>query len=287
VFNYILYRIGEFLSLCLPLKLCYKIAIVISDVRAIFAPQDRRQVQGNLKAIFPEKSDKEIREIRIRMFRNFAKYLVDFFRFSIIDKEYISEHIQLQNLDYFDQVLKDGRGAIAVTAHLGNWELGGIMIALLGYPFWAVALVHKDKRVNAFFNAQRESKGMRVIPFGRAARQCLQVLAKNEILALAGDRDFTGKGVIVDFFGRPTLLPLGPAVFAQKTKAPIIPGFMVRNKDDTFTLKMERPIEFLSSGNERDDLVALVKQYKVIIEDYIRKYPDQWYMFRKFWVDTT
>jgi lauroyl/myristoyl acyltransferase len=287
VFNYILYRIGEFLSLCLPLKLCYKIAIVISDVRAIFAPQDRRQVQGNLKAIFPEKSDKEIREIRIRMFRNFAKYLVDFFRFSIIDKEYISEHIQLQNLDYFDQVLKDGRGAIAVTAHLGNWELGGIMIALLGYPFWAVALVHKDKRVNAFFNAQRESKGMRVIPFGRAARQCLQVLAKNEILALAGDRDFTGKGVIVDFFGRPTLLPLGPAVFAQKTKAPIIPGFMVRNKDDTFTLKMERPIEFLSSGNDQDDVLALVKQYKVIIEDYIRKYPDQWYMFRKFWVDTT
>jgi lauroyl/myristoyl acyltransferase len=287
VFNYILYRIGEFLSLCLPLKLCYKIAIVISDVRAIFAPQDRRQVQGNLKAIFPEKSDKEIREIRIRMFRNFAKYLVDFFRFSIIDKEYISEHIQLQNLDYFDQVLKDGRGAIAVTAHLGNWELGGIMIALLGYPFWAVALVHKDKRVNAFFNAQRESKGMRVIPFGRAARQCLQVLAKNEILALAGDRDFTGKGVIVDFFGRPTLLPLGPAVFAQKTKAPIIRGFMVRNKDDTFTLKMERPIEFLSSGNDQDDVLALVKQYKVIIEDYIRKYPDQWYMFRKFWVDTT
>jgi lauroyl/myristoyl acyltransferase len=287
VFNYILYRIGEFLSLCLPLKLCYKIAIVISDVRAIFAPQDRRQVQGNLKAIFPEKSDKEIREIRIRMFRNFAKYLVDFFRFSIIDKEYISEHIQLQNLDYFDQVLKDGRGAIAVTAHLGNWELGGIMIALLGYPFWAVALVHKDKRVNAFFNAQRESKGMRVIPFGRAARQCLQVLAKNEILALAGDRDFTGKGVIVDFFGRPTLLPVGPAVFAQKTKAPIIPGFMVRNKDDTFTLKMERPIEFLSSGNDQDDVLALVKQYKVIIEDYIRKYPDQWYMFRKFWVDTT
>jgi KDO2-lipid IV(A) lauroyltransferase len=218
------------------------------------------------------------------MFRNFAKYLVDFFRFSTIDKEYIKQNIQLQNLDYFDQVLKESRGAITVTAHLGNWELGGIVIALLGYPFWAVALVHKDKRVNAFFNAQRESRGMKVIPSGKAARQCLKVLAKNEIVALAGDRDFTGKGVIIDFFGKPTLLPVGPAAFAQKTKSRIIPGFMVRNQDDTFTLRMEKPIEFSHQPDNKDDLLALVKQYKIIIEDYIRKYPDQWYMFRKFWI---
>ena len=285
MFNYILYRIGRFIALRLPLKLCYKIAIIISDVRALFAPQDRRQVEGNLRVIFPEKPEKEIRRIRIRMFRNFAKYLVDFFRFSIIDKDYIKQNIQLQNLNYFDQVLGEGKGAIALTAHLGNWELGGIVIALLDYPFWAVALVHKDKRVNAFFNAQRENKGMKVIPFGKAVMQCLRVLARNEIVALAGDRDFTGKGIIIDFFGKSTFLPVGPAAFAQKTKARIIPGFMVRNQDDTFTLRMERPIEPLSGTNNKDDILALVRQYKVIIEEYIRKYPDQWYMFRKFWVD--
>ena len=284
--NYILYRIGEFVALRLPLKLCYRIAIIISDVRALFALEDRRQVQGNLKVIFPEKSVKEIRQIRIRMFRNFAKYLVDFFRFSTIDKEYIKQNIQLQNLGYFDQVLKEGRGVIAVTAHLGNWELGGIVIALLGYPFSAVALVHKDKRVNAFFNAQREGRGMKVIPFGKAARQCLKVLAKNEILALAGDRDFAGKGLIIDFFGKPTFLPMGPAAFAQKTNARIVPGFMLRNKDDTFTLRMEKPIEVSSGAGNKNDLLTLVQQYKVIIEDYIRKYPDQWYMFRKFWIDS-
>jgi KDO2-lipid IV(A) lauroyltransferase len=220
------------------------------------------------------------------MFRNFAKYLVDFFRFSTIDKEYIKQNIQLQNLGYFDQVLKEGRGVIAVTAHLGNWELGGIVIALLGYPFSAVALVHKDKRVNAFFNAQREGRGMKVIPFGKAARQCLKVLAKNEILALAGDRDFAGKGLIIDFFGKPTFLPMGPAAFAQKTNARIVPGFMLRNKDDTFTLRMEKPIEVSPGAGNKNDLLALVQQYKVIIEDYIRKYPDQWYMFRKFWIDS-
>lgn len=286
MFNYILYRIGEFLALHLPLKLCYRIAIIISDIRALFAFQDCRQAEGNLRVIFPEKSEKEIRQIRIRMFRNFAKYLVDFFRFSVIDKEYIKQHIELQNLDYFDQVLKDGNGAITLTAHLGNWELGGIVIALLGYPFWAVALAHKDRRVNTFFNTQRESKGVKVIPFGRAVIQCFRVLAKNEIVALVGDKDFTGKGVVVDFFGKPTLLPVGPAAFAQRTNARIIPGFMVRNKDDTFTLRMEKPIDFSFRTDDKHDLLALVQQYKVIIEDYIRKYPDQWYMFRKFWIDS-
>jgi len=177
VLNYLLYRIGEFIALRLPLKLCYKIAVIISDVRAIFASQDRRQVEGNLKVIFPEKSKREIRQIRIRMFRNFAKYLADFFRFSIIDKEYIKQRIHLEDLDYFDQALKEGKGAITLTAHLGNWELGGIVIALLGYPFWAVALEHKDKRVNRFFNIQRESKGLKVIPFGRAVTRCLRALA--------------------------------------------------------------------------------------------------------------
>jgi len=78
VFNYILYRIGQFIALHLPLNLAYRIAIIISDLHYIFAYKDRKAVGENLKAIFPKKSDGEICSIRIRVFRNFAKYLVDF-----------------------------------------------------------------------------------------------------------------------------------------------------------------------------------------------------------------
>jgi len=285
VFRYLLYIIGQFIALHLPLKAGYKLAEVISDTRYLFAYQDRRAVRGNLKVIFPQKSDREIRQIRIRIFRNFAKYLVDFFRFSKIDQEYIRQNIRLENLHYIDQALREGKGAIALTAHLGNWELGGIVIPLLGYPFWAVALPHKDKRVNAFFNFQRESKGLKVIPLGRAVRKCLDVLKNNEIVALAGDRDFTEKGMVIDFFGKPTFLPEGAAAFALKTGARIVPGFMFRNKDDSFTLRMEKPIEFIPTQNNQDDLIRLIRQCKMVIEDYIRKYPEQWYMFRRFWIE--
>jgi KDO2-lipid IV(A) lauroyltransferase len=219
------------------------------------------------------------------MSRNFAKYLVDFFRFAKIDKAYIEKNVKVENLHYFDEALAKGRGAIALTAHLGNWELGGVMIALLKYPVWAVALEHKNKRVNDFFNFQRESKGLKVIPFGKAVKLCLEALKNKGVLALVGDRDFSEKGIVVDFFGKPTFFPAGAAVFSLKTGAPIVPGFMLRNGDDTLTLRLEEPIKFSPSGNTNKDIKDLILKYKIIIENYIRRFPEQWYMFKRFWIE--
>jgi KDO2-lipid IV(A) lauroyltransferase len=285
MFNYSLYRTGQFIAFFSPLKIAYKLAIFFSDLHYIFADKDRKTVRENLKAIFPEKTESQICKIRKSMFRNFAKYLVDFFRFEKLNKEYINKHIRIENIHYFDEALSKRKGAIVLTAHFGNWELGGVVIALLGYPFWAVALPHKDKRVDNFFNFQRESKGVKVIPLGRAVKTCLDILRKNELLALVGDRDFSEKGIVLDFFGKPSLFPEGPAAFSLKTGASILPGFMLRNEDDTFTLRIEKPIEFTPSGNHKKDVTEIILRYKIIFEDYIRKYPDQWYMFRKFWIE--
>lgn len=284
MFNYILYRIGQFIVLSLPVKLAYKIAIFVSDLHYLFADKDRRAVRENLRVIFPEKPERQIRKIRLQMSRNFAKYLADFFRFEKINPQYIKEKICIENKHYLDEALSGGKGVIIVTAHLGNWELGGLVVALSGYPFWVVALPHKDKRVDDFFNFQRKSKGVNVIPLGHAVRASLNVLKENKILGLAGDRDFTEKGIVLDFFGKPTFFPEGPATFVLKTGAAIIPGFMLRNDDDTFTLKIEQPLEFTPSGSKENDILELITRYKKIFEDYIRKYPEQWYMFRKFWI---
>jgi len=295
MFTYIIYRLGQFIALSFPLKLAYRVAIFVSDLHYIFADKDRLAVANNLKAIFPRKSNKEIRKIRLQMTRNFAKYLVDFFRFSKLDLNFVRQNIKLENLHYFDEVLSEGKGAIVLSAHLRNWELGGVVVALLGYPIWAVALPHKDKQVDNFFNYQRESKGMKVIPTGRAVRQCLNLLKENKIIALVGDRDFSAKGIIMDFFDKPTFLPEGAAAFSLKTGAAIVPAFMYRNEDDSFTLRMEKPLRpklknsKIRSGHNMhihdDELRDLISQYKTIIEGYIRRFPDQWYMFRKFWKD--
>lgn len=285
--NYILYRIGQAIALVLPIKLAYKIAVFVSDLRLFFASGDQKAVKDNLKTIFPDKSEKEINRMMFSLFRNFAKYLVDFFRFSRLDREYIKRNIYLENTDYLDEAIKRGKGGIILSAHLGNWELGGVVTALLEYPFWAVVLPHKHKKVDDFFNYQRQIKGVNVIPLGKAARQCLKVLKENKILAVVADRDFTAKGQVLDLFGKPTFFPEGAAVFALKTGALIVPGFMTRNENDTFTLRFEKPMDFSPKNGDytEEDIKAVITEYKKVIEEYIRKYPEQWYMFRKFWVE--
>ncbi len=237
---------------------------------------------ANLRVIFPAESSRSLREISRKVFRNFAKYLADFFRFEKLNVRYINKNIKLENLHYFDEALAKGKGAIVLTAHLGNWELGGVVIAQLGYPFWVVALPHKNKKVNDFFDAQRSRKGVKVIVTGKAVRSCISELRRNHMVALAGDRNFTEKGRLINFFGRAAYFPEGPAALSLMTGSCIVPGFMLRNPDDSFTLRIEKPIEFLPSGDKERDLVELIKVYKNIFEDYIRKYPEQWYVFRKF-----
>ncbi len=280
MFNYFLYKLGQFIALRAPLKTAYKIAVICSDIHYVFANKDRFEINANLKAIFPEKTKKELSKIRIQIFRNFAKYLVDFLRFEELNTDYIRRKIIIENIHYLDEALKKGKGVVLLSAHIGNWELGGVVLALLGYPLWAVALPHKTKQVNDFFNAQREIKGMRVITFGKAARSCLKLLKENKIIALVGDKDFTKEaGIVVNFFGRASYLPKGPAAFAIKTGSPIIPVFMLRNPGDTFTLKFGEPVNCDSGSMER-----ITSECKNVIEELVKKYPEQWYMFKRFWI---
>ncbi|MDD5042824.1 MAG: lysophospholipid acyltransferase family protein [Candidatus Omnitrophica bacterium] len=283
--NYYLYRLAQSVALALPVKLAYALAVFLADLHYLLAFRDRRFVKNNLKEIFAGEKNIRLDKISRNVFRNFAKYLVDFFRFERLDRQYISRNIKLENVAYFDQALAKGKGVIVLTAHLGNWELGGVVLAQLGYPFWAVALPHKNKDVDNFFVSQRSRKGVNVIPMGKAVRSCIAALRKNHMLALVGDRDFTEKGLIVDLFGKPMHFPEGPAALSLLTGASIVPGFMLRNPDDSFTLRIEKAVEFTPCGDKEKDLKKIIEIYRETFERYIRTYPDQWYVFRRFWVE--
>ncbi len=286
MFNYYIYRFGKFLAQSLPLRGAYFLASLFGQIFYLLAWRDRRFVKANLRVILPGSSQAQLRKISRKVFRNFAKYLADFFRLEEIDRQFIDKNIKLENLHYFDQALARKQGVIVLTAHLGNWELGGVVMARLGYPIWAVALPHKNKKVNDFFDAQRSRQGIKVVAMGKAVRSCITEIRNNHMVALVGDRDFTEKGMVVDFFGKPTHFAEGPAALSLMTGAPIVPGFMLRNPDNSFTLRIEKPIEFTPSGNKAKDLEDLVGIYRDIFQEYIRKYPEQWYVFRRFWLDS-
>jgi len=279
---YLLYKLAIFLSLNAPLRVAYKIAVFAADCQFFFSKKDRNAVLDNLAVIFG-KCDKETLCIARSVFRNFAKYLVDFFRFSKIDDDYIKKYIKLKGIERVDNGFKQGKGVIIASAHLGNWELAGAIFAKLGYPLNVIALDHKNKSVNNIFLGQRRSMGMKVISIGMGLRRCFVALKKNEAVAVLGDRDFSTHGVNVAFFDRETDIPKGPAAFSLRSGAPIIPTIMLRNPDDTFDFIFEKPIEYQPTGDSEKDIRALTKKLLAVIEDYVRKYPEQWYLFRRFW----
>lgn len=266
----------------LPLTASYRLAEFLADLHLFFSPRDMRALINNLNIISPQ--EKDIPNLAREVSRNFGRYLVDFLRFPLIDQRYIKKNVKIENLTYIDESLKNGKGAIIVSAHLGSWELGWLVLACLGYDVAGVVLTHKQKLVDNFFNRQRKNKGMHPIPLSNAASGCMEYLRNNKIIILLVDRDFTQNGLVADFLNKKALFPKGAAVFSLKSGAPIIPGVIVRNNDNTFTLHFDKPIEPVCTKDKDFDVESLMKKYLLVIEDYVRGFPTQWLVFREFWV---
>ncbi len=222
------------------------------------------------------------------VFRNFAKYLVDFFRFSSLTPEKLRGLVRIEGLENMKVALSQGRGAIGLTAHLGNFELAGAVLSLMGMSVNAVVLTHQNSRVDAFFTRQRNRVGVKIIPVQKqTAREfyakCVSALRGGEILALVGDRDFFNHGLELPLFGKTIKVPTGPANFSLRTGAPIVPGFLVREKDGSYRLFFEKPIA-IPQGIPKEEAEKQITQACLnVMAQYIRRYPTQWYGFREFW----
>lgn len=282
--QFIIYKLAQVLALLLPIKIGYSIATFLAILQFYISKKDREIVLGNLKAVLKTDDSATLRRIEKEVFINFAKYLVDFFRFSKLDKIYLESNVKFVGKDNLDKALKKGKGVIVLTAHIGNYELGGAVVALLGYPLNVVALDHKNKLVNSFFIKQRRTAKMNVIPMGAALKRCYECLTKGEVIALLGDRDFSGHGIRVKFLGKDSSIPKGPAVLSLRTGALIVPAFIVRLPDDTFQFAFEKPISYSSTDNFDSDVQRITESCIKVIEENIRKYPSQWFMFRRFWI---
>ncbi len=283
---YALYRIGQWIAVSLPVRISYCVAGFVSSVKYFFDVKERVYIADNLKAILGENSPDILRYSR-QMYANFGKYLVDFFRTEKVDKEFVERFVKIEGLNNVDEVLKKSKGAIGLTAHLGNWELCGQVIGILGYKISAIALTHKNKRINDFFIRQRALKGLGTISIGAGVKKCFAALKRNEIVGILGDRDFSGEnGIFIDFLKRKMLVPRGPAALSLRMEAPIIPIFLVRdeNNDCFFKCVFEKPIYPVKTGNDEEDMLVLTQKIARIIEEYVRQYPNQWFMFREFWV---
>ena len=282
---YGLYVAGYWACVILPRGFCYAVARRLADLYSVRAPADREAVQRNLSAVLGrEPTRQEVREV----FRHFAMYLVDFFRFSRLTKKKVARWIRLEGVEHMQEALRRGKGAIGLTAHLGNFELAGAVLALLDFPVYAVVFTHQNPRVDAFFSRQRSRVGVYSIRVRSQNQRALfhaslAALEKNGILALVGDRDFFGNGLEFPFLGKSVKIPRGPAAFSVRTGAPIVPGFLVREGGGSYRFVLERPI-YPPEGVPREQAIREMTQTCVeTMSRAIRRDPTQWYLFQEFW----
>lgn len=280
---YTCYRLAQIISRTLPRRFAYWLGLRIADHFYASDHAGRRAVMSNFRQILTMQgvaaSDETLAQMARKNFQYFGKYLVDFFKFSRFTPAEIQRLVSMEHIEYLEQAEALGRGVIFITAHLGNWELGGAILASPGRRIHAVYLPQRANKVNELFQKHRSQRGLQGIPLGHAARGVMEALKHNECVAMLADRDFTAHHFPILFFGKPAHLSSGPARIAVKTQAPLLPTFILRQPDDTFLLRLYPPIV----PTPQTTVAELQERIRDVLEQEIGRNPLQWFMFDDFW----
>jgi KDO2-lipid IV(A) lauroyltransferase len=219
-------------------------------------------------------------------FLNFARYAVDFLRAPKIKPDELLSKVHYDHWDAVDAAFAEGNGVIFTTMHLGNWDIGGAVLAARGYPVSVIADTFLNERANAIVVKARQVRGMKVIHSSRAAAGIVRAMRRNEALAILVDTPVKDvAGVPVKFFGEWTTVPAGPARIALRTGARVIPAALVRasGTSDQIIALVDLDVRFTPTGDTERDVQALTQRIFAAHERFIRAYPDQWYIFRRMW----
>jgi KDO2-lipid IV(A) lauroyltransferase len=242
-------------------------------------------VIDNLRHVLgPEATDKEISNTARRCFRNYLRLLVDFARASRMDAATAEARVKGTGWEHLDEAFGHGKGVLLVGTHLGSWEVAGVILANRGYRVNAVSETLGNERINRMATRSRSERGIQLIPMEYALKRAYRALRQNEAVGLVTDRPLPQEeGTPVDFFGQRITWPTGPAALALRTGARLITGYLVRSEDNGYVGQIFPPLEVESSGDNDTDVQRITQEFVRIQEDLIRRYPDQWFMFRRMW----
>jgi KDO2-lipid IV(A) lauroyltransferase len=250
----------------------------------LLSRRDRTRAIEHLSVAFgAEKSPGKILNLSRQCFENLGKGLMEVLQFPRLTSKNLSRLVAFEGIGNIDDALKRGKGIIILTAHFDNWELLAASLALSGYKVNFIVRPVRSPRLEVLVNQSRESMGIGCIPRGTSIKEALRCLKRNEILGILSDIDTSVDGVFVDFFGRPAFTPRGPVSIALRTGAALIPAFIIRQRDDTHKVVIEKALELRTTGDGESDILTNTARFTKIIESYIRKHPEQWIWFHQRW----
>lgn len=270
-------------------------SVVIGDLFCLLMRKTRAHVRKNIEGVSQGRWSKEKVDVLTRKtFQNYGQYLLDYMVMHRLlpsnKNQWVEEEV---GAGYMMEALQAGKGAICITPHLGNWEIGGLLFSFRGGNLNVLTLDERDLDTRSFREEMRRSRGIKILYVNpkdespMAILDAVKALRRNEIVAMLGDRIESQKTMVFDFFGRKTAFPVGVAILAMATEAPVLPVFVVMGNNRKYRGIIEAPIYFNPSSRKDRETVIQGGMEKLIkkFEEYIEKYPDQWYNFYSYWND--
>jgi KDO2-lipid IV(A) lauroyltransferase len=252
---------------------------------AAVSPARRHQVERNLKRVTDQQlHGPALRRATNAVFASYARYWYELFRLGPDDPAALQATLQAEGVEHFDAAYAAGRGVILCLPHLGNWDAAGAWLSGRLGTITVVAEPVEPPELFAWFVETRRQIGLDVIPLGPdAGGAVLRALAAGRVVCLVCDRDLTGEGVPVEFFGEQTRLPGGPATLAFRSGAPLVPVAAYFQGDAGHRVRFHPPIAVERAGRLREDVARVTQDLARRFEVLIRCAPEQWVLMQPNW----
>lgn len=281
-----LWRLGASLAQNLPAGIVYPAAVLLGEAAYLVWGAKRRIAKANFARVLErDADDREVARVARRSFRNFAKYVAEIMRFPSLRPEDLERLVAVEGWEHLRAATERGRGVIFVSIHFGNFEVGGARIAD-EIPLNVVADDLENQRLMDLLVGNRAHKNINIHSPTGAARKVLQALRRNEMVGLMmdlGPRALAFDNMPADFFGVPTRFPTVAADLARVSGAPIVVAAVIRQPDNTFRGIALPPIFVDRTKEGAQETTRVIEAIVRGLESFVRRWPDQWYIFRPMW----
>ena len=270
----------------LPRSWAYALAILAARFAWMWSPLARPRLEYNLKIACPELENdtRALRRLSWLNFRNHSKAYVDLMQLPRTSAETMRPWLKVQGMEYLEQARAIGKGVLVVSCHMGSYE---VVSAIWSATLTPVSFFAEELEPRALFEWYRDTRarlGISVLTLDHGGlRKVLQALRDEEMVITAIDRDITGTGHRMPFFGRPAPIPLGPAAIALRLGTPLFPVCVYRLPDDTYQAEGSPLVFAKDTGDPKADQVRATEELLRHIEAFIRRHPDQWHVPHRIW----
>ena len=284
---YHLVRLLSSLFQVLPQAVAMALGRLLAFLWYYLIPIRKSVAVSNLQVAFPELSAKERKRIARAAFRQMGLCLVEYLRLPLLSPQRTQAWFEHQGIEHLQQALQNGKGAIVVTAHFGNFDLMAAAAALQGIPVHIVTRQQKAAGINRWWMKVRSEKGIGLLHAKESAWKIGKLLKSNQTVALVIDQHMPPKrGIVVDFFNKPASTTHAPALLAQLTQAPIIPVTIHRLPDNRHRIVYETPISVNPhepTEPRATTVIRTTERLNTWLEDKIRAKPDHWMWIHRRW----